>query len=57
VAFLASRLVLPHVFRFIARLLEAGDLLRALESAGQNLLDAKRRAQEILLEERNKVIP
>jgi Kef-type K+ transport system membrane component KefB len=39
------------------RLLEAGDLLRVLESAEQNVLDAKRREQEMLLKERDEVIP
>ena len=39
------------------RLLEAGDLLHALESAEKNLLEDKRRAQEILLTERREIIP
>jgi Kef-type K+ transport system membrane component KefB len=39
------------------RLLEAADLLRVLESAEKNLLDAKRREQEILLKDRREVIP
>jgi Kef-type K+ transport system membrane component KefB len=39
------------------RLLEAGDLLRVLESAEKNLLDAKRREQEMILKERSEVIP
>ena len=39
------------------RLLEAGDLLRVLESAEKNLLDAKRGEQEMILKERREVIP
>ena len=39
------------------RLLEAADLLHVLESAEKNLLDAKRREQEMLLKERSEVIP
>jgi voltage-gated potassium channel Kch len=39
------------------RLLEGADLLRVLESAEKNLLDAKRRDQEMNLKERNEVIP
>lgn len=39
------------------RLLEAADLLHVLESAGKNLLEHKRREQEMHLQERNEVIP
>ena len=39
------------------RLLEAGDLLRVLESAEKNTLDHRRNEQEMLLKERNEVIP
>ncbi len=39
------------------RLLEAANLLHALESAEKNLLEAKRREQEMLLKERSEVIP
>ena len=39
------------------RLLEGSDLLHALESAEKDLLEAKRRAQEMLLKERSEVIP
>ena len=38
------------------RLLEAADLLHVLESAEKNLLDAKRREQEMLLKDRREVI-
>ena len=39
------------------RLLEAADLLHVLEAAENNVLDAKRREQEMLLKERSEVIP
>jgi len=39
------------------RLLEAADLLRVLEAAGDHALDYKRREQEMLLKERREVIP
>jgi voltage-gated potassium channel Kch len=39
------------------RLLEAANLLHALESAEKTLLKAKRREQESLLKERSEVIP
>jgi Kef-type K+ transport system membrane component KefB/Trk K+ transport system NAD-binding subunit len=39
------------------RLLEAANLLHALESAEKNLIEAKRREQEMLLKERSEVIP
>ncbi|HTB84352.1 MAG TPA: cation:proton antiporter [Candidatus Sulfotelmatobacter sp.] len=39
------------------RLLEAADLLAALKSAEENVLDARRRDQEMVLQERNEVIP
>ena len=39
------------------RLLEAANLLHVLEAAEGNLLDAKRREQEMLLKERREVIP
>ena len=41
----------------VPRLLEAADLLNALETAGQKLLDQKRKEQFEQLEERNEVIP
>ena len=44
-------------FVTVPRLLEAADLLRVLESAEKNLLDAKRREQEMLLKDRREVIP
>jgi len=39
------------------RLLEAADLLRVLEAAERDVLDARRREQEMLLKERSEVIP
>jgi voltage-gated potassium channel Kch len=39
------------------RLLEASDLLRAIDAAENNLLDSKRSDQEMLLKERSEVIP
>jgi hypothetical protein len=39
------------------RLLEAADLLHALEAADKNRLEEKRRDQEMLLKERREVIP
>jgi Kef-type K+ transport system membrane component KefB/Trk K+ transport system NAD-binding subunit len=39
------------------RLLEAVNLLHALESAEKNLIEAKRREQEMILKERSEVIP
>jgi voltage-gated potassium channel Kch len=39
------------------RLLEAADLLQLLEAAEKNSLDHKRSEQEMLLKERNEVIP
>ena len=39
------------------RLLEAANLLHVLEAAEKNLLEAKRREQEMLLKERSEVIP
>ena len=39
------------------RLLEAADLLQVLEAAGNNSLDYKRSEQEMLLKERQEVIP
>jgi len=39
------------------RLLEAADLLRVLEAAEKQMLDHKRGEQEMLLKERNEVIP
>jgi Kef-type K+ transport system membrane component KefB len=39
------------------RLLEAADLLHMLEAAENNVLDAKRREQEMQLKERSEVIP
>jgi len=41
----------------LPRLLEAADLLHALETADQNLLDQKRKEQAGKLQERNEVIP
>ena len=41
----------------VPRLLEAVDLLKALETAGQKLLDQKRKEQAEQLEERDEVIP
>ena len=39
------------------RLLEAADLLHAIEAAGKNLLSQKRAAQTELLADRKEVIP
>jgi Kef-type K+ transport system membrane component KefB len=39
------------------RLLEAADLLQAVEAAEKNLLEEKRHAQEILLKDRSEIIP
>jgi Kef-type K+ transport system membrane component KefB/Trk K+ transport system NAD-binding subunit len=39
------------------RLLEADDLLRAIDAAEKNILDAKRSDQEMTLKERSEVIP
>jgi len=41
----------------VPRLLEADNLLHALEAMEKNLLDDKRREQDELLEGRNEVIP
>ena len=39
------------------RLLEAADLLHAIDAAEKNSLDHKRGEQEMLLKERSEVIP